>query len=99
MEEAEEIKKIIEEANTGNWIPITIVAAVLGVVLLLILYIWKQNLKRQDEIHEDYKAKHGDHKEWLVKLSENVNQNSNIINKLEMWIEFHEKDHDNKNAS
>ncbi len=89
MEEAEEIKRIFQEVNDGNWIPLTIVAVVLGVVLALIIYIWKQSEKLQEQRYIDAKEERGEQREWLIKLSE-------IVNKLEMWIEFHEKDHDKR---
>lgn len=51
-ETADEIIRTVESANSGNWIPLTIVAAAFGVVIILLVYIWKQKMKEDERRHD-----------------------------------------------
>ena len=48
MEQAEEIKQLID----GYWKLITIITSVFGAFITLLIYIYKQNQKGNDERHE-----------------------------------------------
>lgn len=52
MDQADEVRKIIETSQQGDWIPLTIVSAIFGLVILLLLYIWNQMLKNNAERHK-----------------------------------------------
>lgn len=52
MDKTEELREIIEQASQGNWTPIAIVASFFGLMILLLMYIWKQTLKNNDDRHE-----------------------------------------------
>jgi hypothetical protein len=53
MEQTEEILKAIEQTNDGVWLPIATLTVVFGVVVSLLLYIWKQSQKTNDKRHTD----------------------------------------------
>jgi len=53
MEQTEEILKAIEQTNDGVWLPIATLTVVFGVVVSLLLYIWKQSQRTNDKRHED----------------------------------------------
>jgi len=53
MEQTEEILKAIEQTNEGIWLPIATLTVVFGVVISLLLYIWKQSQKTNDKRHTD----------------------------------------------
>lgn len=48
----EEIIRTIENANSGNWMPLTVVAGVFGIVVVLLVYIWKQKMKEDERRHD-----------------------------------------------
>ena len=53
MEQTEEILKAKEQTNEGVWLPIATLTVVFGVVISLLLYIWKQSQKTNDKRHTD----------------------------------------------
>lgn len=53
MEQTEEILKAIESANNGFWMPLTTITVVFGVVISLLLYIWKNSQKTNDKRHSE----------------------------------------------
>lgn len=53
MEQTEEILKAIEQTNDGVWLPIATLTVVFGVVISLLLYIWKQSQRTNDKRHTD----------------------------------------------
>lgn len=55
-ETADEIIKSVESATAGNWIPLTVVAACFGVVIILLVYIWKQKMKEDERRHDSNEA-------------------------------------------
>lgn len=48
----EEVQRIVEDAANGYWIPLAIVSTLFGVIILLLLHIWRQNQKTNRERHE-----------------------------------------------
>lgn len=92
MDQSEEIKRIIEEATSGNFLPLAIVAAVFSVVILLLLYIWNKTQNDNEKRHES-------HEEMLKTLVES-NQEQKLINqRLEIMVNVHERElEDLKNA-
>ncbi len=53
MEQSEEILKAIESANSGMWFPIATIVGVFGILVMLLLYIWKQSQRTNDKRHKD----------------------------------------------
>ncbi len=53
MDQTEEILKAIEKTNDGVWLPIATLTVVFGVVISLLLYIWKQSQKTNEKRHTD----------------------------------------------
>ena len=56
MSQAEEIKRLIEQANQGNWIPFGIIIGILSVVVFLLIYIYnmhqQSNIKKHDKTND-----------------------------------------------
>jgi F0F1-type ATP synthase membrane subunit b/b' len=82
--EADEIKRVIEEASNNNWIPISIVIAIFGIVIALLLYIWKTS-------QEEMKNRHAKAEDNIDKLTESQRSISMVLTKLETIVEYHEK--------
>lgn len=56
----EEIQRIIESSQDGNWIPTAIVATLGGVICLLAGIIVRIKLKQNDKRHEAHDQRHKD---------------------------------------
>lgn len=82
--EADEIKRVIEEASNNNWIPISIVIAIFGIVIALLLYIWKTS-------QEEMKNRHAKAEDNIDKLTESQRSISMVLTKLETIVEYHER--------
>lgn len=63
-EEAKEIIKAVDSANDGVYFPLFTVVACFGIIIVLLLYIWNQTQKRNNQRHKDSE-------ELLKKLTEN----------------------------
>lgn len=81
----EELIKAVEQANNGNWIPLSIVIAVLGVVISLLIYIWnntqKESEKRRIKVDE-----------ILKELTESSVEQKTILSELRTIVRYHEQD-------
>ena len=53
-EDLEEFKEIILQASQGNWIPMTILASCLGVIMILVSYIYTKNEKTNSKRHDSH---------------------------------------------
>ena len=83
-EQAQEIVKIINEANTGNWIPIAIVGSLFGIIIVLLLYIY--NRDRKISLY-----KHRDIEEIQSRLSSNNEKLTILVNRHDVKLEEHDK--------
>jgi phosphoribosylformylglycinamidine (FGAM) synthase-like amidotransferase family enzyme len=52
MDQAEEIRQIVESASQGYWLPIGILAGAFSIIIALLLYIWNQMIKNNNARHE-----------------------------------------------
>jgi len=83
-EQVQEIVKIINEANTGNWIPIAIVGSLFGIIIVLLLYIY--NRDRKISLY-----KHRDIDEIQSRLSSNNEKLTILVNRHDVKLEEHDK--------
>lgn len=83
-EQAQEIVKIINETNTGNWIPIAIVGSLFGIIIVLLLYIY--NRDRKISLY-----KHRDIDEIQSRLSSNNEKLTILVNRHDVKLEEHDK--------
>ena len=83
-EQAQEVVKIINEANTGNWIPIAIVGSLFGIIIVLLLYIY--NRDRKISLY-----KHRDIDEIQSRLSSNNEKLTILVNRHDVKLEEHDK--------
>lgn len=74
MDQAEEIRKMIESASDGYWIPLGIVCFSFGIVISLLLYIWNQMLKQNEARHQEHEKRDQHHDEMLEKVTDNLQQ-------------------------
>ena len=83
-EQVQEVVKIINEANTGNWIPIAIVGSLFGIIIVLLLYIY--NRDRKISLY-----KHRDIDEIQSRLSSNNEKLTILVNRHDVKLEEHDK--------
>ncbi len=87
MEQSEEILKAIESANSGMWFPIATITAILSVLIMLLLYIWKQSQRTNDKRHKD-------NEKMISELKDNTQLLSDLVIKIETRQEFQQKEID-----
>ena len=83
-EQVEEVVKIINEANTGNWIPMAVVGSLFGIIIVLLLYIY--NRDRKISLY-----KHRDIDEIQSRLSSNNEKLTILVNRHDVKLEEHDK--------
>jgi len=83
-EQVQEVVKIINEANSGNWIPMAVVGSLFGIIILLLLYIY--NKDRKTSIY-----KHRDIDEIQSRLSSNNEKLTILVNRHDVKLEEHDK--------
>jgi len=88
MEQSEEILKAIESANNGMWFPIATIVGVFGILVMLLLYIWKQSQRTNDKRHKD-------NEKMISELNENTKLLSDLVIKIEAKQEYQQKEIDN----
>ena len=88
MEQTEELIKAIESANNGFWMPLTTITVVFGVVISLLLYIWKNSQKTNDK-------RHGENEVMIKELSKTSNTMGLLLVKIETNQENQQKEIDN----
>lgn len=89
-EDLEEFKEIILQASQGNWIPMTILASCLGVIMILVSYIYTKNEKTNSKRHDS-------HDKTAERLSENQTRLTTLVERMDVKIENHEiRINDNK---
>jgi len=54
-EQAQELLKAMNEANDGNWLPFTLLAALFSIIVILILALGKRILKDNQKEHLEMK--------------------------------------------
>ena len=77
MEQSEEILKAIESANSGMWFPIATITAILSVLIMLLLYIWKQSQRTNDKRHKDNE-----------KMISELKDNTQLLSDLVISVDF-----------
>lgn len=83
MEQAEEIKKMIESATNGYWVPVAIVSAAFSVILFLLVHIWNQMLKQNEKRHVEHE-KHNEKQDTLLKVvSDNLTELRVLVTKID----------------
>ena len=87
MVQSEEILKAIESANSGMWFPIATITAILSVLIMLLLYIWKQSQRTNDKRHKD-------NEKMISELKDNTQLLSDLVIKIETRQEFQQKEID-----
>lgn len=88
MEQSEEILKAIESANSGMWFPIATIVGVFGILVMLLLYIWKQSQRTNDKRHKD-------NEQMISELKDNTKLLSDLVIKIETRQEYQQKEIDN----
>lgn len=83
-EQVQEVVKIINEANTGNWIPMAVVGSLFGIIIVLLLYIY--NRDRKISLY-----KHRDIDEIQSRLSSNNEKLTILVNRHDVKLEEHDK--------
>ena len=83
-EQVQEVVKIINEANSGNWIPMAVVGSLFGIIILLLLYIY--NKDRKTSIY-----KHRDIEEIQSRLSSNNEKLTILVNRHDVKLEEHDE--------
>jgi len=78
MEQTEELRKIVESASHGYWLPLTIVATAFSLIIVLLLYIWNQMLKQNDKRHEDHQ-KHNEKQDRILEEMSKSTQSLTIL--------------------
>ncbi len=95
--EVEELIKAVELSNQGQWMPIASITLAFGVVIALLIFIWKQSQKNNDKRHEASEKRHEENEaviksnnETIVKMGmvlakygERIESNTKMIEKLE----------------
>jgi hypothetical protein len=83
-EQVQEVVKIINEANSGNWIPMAVVGSLFGIIIVLLLYIY--NRDRKISLY-----KHRDIDEIQSRLSSNNEKLTILVNRHDVKLEEHDK--------
>ena len=83
-EKVQEVVKIINEANSGNWIPMAVVGSLFGIIIVLLLYIY--NRDRKISLY-----KHRDIDEIQSRLSSNNEKLTILVNRHDVKLEEHDK--------
>jgi hypothetical protein len=83
-EQVQEVVKIINEANSGNWIPMAVVGSLFGIIIVLLLYIY--NRDRKISVY-----KHRDIDEIQSRLSSNNEKLTILVNRHDVKLEEHDK--------
>ena len=83
-EQVQEVVKIINEANSGNWLPIAVVGSLFGIIIVLLLYIY--NRDRKISVY-----KHRDIDEIQSRLSTNNEKLTILVNRHDVKLEEHDK--------
>ena len=83
-EQVQEVVKIINEANSGNWIPMAVVGSLFGIIIVLLLYIY--NRDRKISVY-----KHRDIEEIQSRLSYNNEKLTILVNRHDVKLEEHDK--------
>jgi aspartokinase len=83
-EQVQEVVKIINEANSGNLIPMAVVSSLFGIIIVLLLYIY--NRDRKISVY-----KHRDIEEIQSRLSSNNEKLTILVNRHDVKLEEHDK--------
>jgi hypothetical protein len=84
MEQSEEVMKAIEQASDGYWFPLITVTAAFSLVIALLLYIWNQTQKVNNE-------RHSGNESLIKELVESKHTTDLILAELKLMTSIHEK--------
>ena len=79
-EHLEELRKAIEAANNGNWIPITIISFLFGILAVLIIHIYNQRFRGMEKVVDQLTTNQ-------TSLTKSQNDISIVLARIENQIE------------
>lgn len=82
MDQAEEIRKIVESASNGYWLPMVIVSTAFSVIIGLLLYIWNQMLKQNEKRHQDHEEHNSKQDRILEEISKNLQTLTVVVTEI-----------------
>ena len=88
MEQAEEIKQMIQSASNGYWLPIAIVTTSFSIIIGLLLYIWNQMLKQNEKRHSEHEVHNSKQDKILERVSESVDSLRIIVTEIQTKQDF-----------
>jgi len=80
MDQAEEIRQLIESAKSGYWYPIVLMASVFSIIVALLLVIWNQMIRNNN-------VRHKKTEDILKATVESQQQIAIIVNRHDVEIE------------
>ena len=87
MDKQEEFTKMIEQSNDGWWFPFTIVGSILSVVIMLLIYIWNLERKKNDERYQEAIDRNKEQEQRHKEHEETINKLTNVITRLTVLTE------------
>ena len=79
MDKNDEIRKMIDQASDGIWFPLAVVSFTFGIVIALLLYIWKQSQITNNK-------RHNQNENLISTLSNNAIEQTAINTRLETLV-------------
>ena len=79
-----EIEQAIESAQNGFWFPLLTIVFLFGIIITLLIFIWKRSEKANDKRHEDAEKQ-------LAKLAEISAEQAILLQKHDIQIDHLEK--------
>lgn len=84
MDQAEEIRQIVESASNGYWLPLGILAGSFSVIIALLLYIWNQMIRNNNKRHQSTEK-------LLNKAMDNQKALTSLVDRHDVEIEHLKK--------
>ncbi len=92
MDKIEEVQKVVEHANNGDWIPLGILYSICSLVLILLGGIHRKMWKDQKEHNDDQKTYRVNNDILLNKVIENQHQMQLVTVELKTIVEYHKEE-------
>jgi uncharacterized protein YlxW (UPF0749 family) len=83
MEPAEELLKVISDAQDGFWIPLAVVSGMLTIILVLVLFIFKITVKNNNDRHDKNDKRHSENEELLKETINNQSTLTTLVSAIE----------------
>lgn len=87
-----ELGRVIDEANSSNWIPLTVVLSCLALVSVLVYFIVTRELKNNTEKHKKHEEEHDNHSKLINQLVNVSVEQKLIIKELQIITKFHDRE-------